>query len=140
MDFKHKSLVASCDKLYEDFDYKSKGLEPRIDYLFEVKTNAGTVIGNWYFSGLPGCCGVVVSHGLYLKEEYRGMKLSGPMQELREAVARKLGYSAMLATVVTNNFAEVISSAKHGWKLGPTFKNKERTGNEIAFQIKLLNL
>lgn len=128
---------ADCARLESDLDWKSKGLPGYDSHLFELYCGKDK-LGQVHFSTLPGCCGVVVSHGLYVNESWRAKGHTNGLQALREHVAKELGYGAMLATVITANFPEVISSAKNGWKLGPVFRNQARSGNDVAFQIKVL--
>jgi GNAT superfamily N-acetyltransferase len=130
-------LVARSDALDEAVLQYEKGLDNQafFEAFFDVKD--GARLGYWYMSPMPGCCGVVVSHGLVMEASFRGNGYSKAFMALRFEVAKKLGYSAMVATALTSNFPEIISSAKAGWKLGPVFRNK-RTTRDVAFQIKLL--
>lgn len=139
-EFSITDLYAKCDFLIDgNFDYKEKGLDVGRSYWFRAFLPSGAPIGAWYFSNMPGCCGVVVSHGLNLNEEYRSTGVSGLFQKLREYVAQELGYSAMIATCLTSNFPELFSSKEAGWKMGPVFRNIHRTNNDVTFQIKVLN-
>lgn len=139
MKFLFKGLVAVCDKLYDEFDYQDKGLDENVKYRFRVTRDLdGEEVGSWCFTQMPACPGVVISHELFVEQPYRGTGISADMQGLRQHVALELGFSAMLATVQTSNFPEVISSAKAGWKLGPVFRNK-RSKHDITFQIKLFD-
>lgn len=91
-------------------------------------------IGYFTFAPMPGCCGVVVSTGSYLKEEFRHRQ-GRDFHSLKAKTAQALGYSCMVATVQCTNFPEVIGAAKNGWKLHVSFRNK-RTTNDIAVMTK----
>ena len=55
-----------------------------------------------------------------------------------EAIARRLGYSLLQATVVSTNEAEIHILEKFGWKRGASFTNR-RTGNDVIVYFKDLN-
>jgi hypothetical protein len=128
-------LKAVSKSLGDEDVIHEKGLQvtTRFEAFFDYEE--GKKIGHWYFAPMPGCCGVVVSHSLWLDQGFRGKGYSHPFQQLRELVARKLGYSCIISTILTNNFPEIISSANSGWRLYAPFRNK-RTGNEVTFSIK----
>lgn len=112
------------------------------DYTEQTRARPGFVpaepirIGSFTFAPMPSCCGVVVSTGSYILPEYRDYR-AYRFHDLKEHVARELGYSCMLATTHTSNFPEVIGAAKHGWKMHPAFINK-RTGNQLTVMEKHL--
>lgn len=83
------------------------------------------------------CCGVLVSTRTYVHDRVKDEGYAQEMMELKIALAREFGYSAMLATVVMKNEAEVHILEKFGWKCGETFTNA-RTKNLLGiFTLKL---
>lgn len=94
-------------------------------------------IGAFFFSPMPGCCGVVVSHGSFLNNTERGSNLGEFFHDLKAEVARRLGYTCMLATTRTDNFPEVIGASKKGWKMHEAFTNP-RTRNQLVVMEKHL--
>ena len=84
------------------------------------------------------CCGVIVSTRTYVYNSVKDMGYAQEMMELKIALAKEFGYSAMLATVVMKNEAEVHILEKFGWKCGETFVNT-RSKNELGIFTLLLN-
>jgi len=97
------------------------------------------VIGQFSFSALPGCCGVVVSHNTrrtgYLYDQNR--LLSDRFRRIKEAFAEHLGYSVMIATTDMANLPAVGNMFKSNYKIVDTFNNK-RTDHLIGIGIKKL--
>lgn len=84
------------------------------------------------------CCGVLVSTRTYVNKFIKDEGYAQEMMELKIALAKEFGYSAMLATVVMKNEAEVHILEKFGWKCGETFINT-RSKNELGIFTLLLN-
>lgn len=121
-----------------DLQMPEKGLEaPMHVTVLGSWCPQGTHLGYFTFSPLPGCCGVVVSSESSLHDV---SKISGTgrlFHRLKAEVARKLGYSMMLATTQASNLPEVIGGAKAGWKWSNEFTNT-RTGNLLFVGLKKL--
>jgi hypothetical protein len=111
---------------------KEKGLfNPiYIRYVFDVG-NQETEAGHCTFVPMPGCCGVIISTELWIEPKYRGRNYNKIFFELRKELAKKLGYSKILATIRMDNIPEVVACAKYGWHFIETFTNK-RTNNLLA--------
>ena len=117
---------------------EGKGLLDTLFLLvFRVTETSRIEIGHTSFSPLPGCCGIVVSHGTYLTEQTRGSGLSEPFRKLKEQIARELGYSLMLATTDMANFPAVGNMFRSNYQMVDAFTNK-RTGHLIGLGIKKL--
>ena len=110
-----------------------KGLEQR-QYFPVVSANSKQTLAGFYLEPLPGCCGVVVSTGSWIIPEYRG-SFGKLFHTLKETVARKLGYSLMLATTELRNLPEVIGASNAKWKHIHTFRN-QRTSHDLSLMIK----
>lgn len=113
--------------------YAGKGLHRTIG--FSVIQKEGTEVGNFHLAPMPGCCGMVVSTGLYIKEGFRGTPESREFMEMKEWLPEWLGYSAVIATVQLENIAELKSSAKRQYKIIANWNNN-RTGNELGIIFK----
>jgi hypothetical protein len=128
------SLEASARDVYEG----GKGLHQTTRFtLTKVVDGKRTDIGHFSLSPLPGCCGTVVSHDTYLSDKERGGQFSEPFRQLKTALVRHLGYSAMIATSRTDQTASIKNMTKSGYEIGGRFVNR-RTGNPIAIGIKVL--
>ena len=92
-------------------------------------------IGRFTFVPMPGCCGVVISTASYLAPNWRGKGNGNTFHQIKEGIAKKFGYSLMIATVQTSNFPEIIGAANSNWKYIHSFRNK-RTTNDIAVMVK----
>lgn len=117
---------------------EGKGLDKPIKFMVIRGNDPPRELGHFTLAPLPGCCGVVVSTESYLDPSWRGKTvISEHFHKIKEATARKLGYSMMLATVQLRNIPEVVGGSKAGWKLDHFFRNK-RTENDLAFMFKEL--
>lgn len=84
---------------------------------------------------LPGCCGVVVSHGMFIAPDYRDKKLNNLLNSFKIEMAVDAGYSLMICTDISTNEPEKKTLARNGWKDIYRFTNK-RTHNVIDLTIK----
>jgi hypothetical protein len=93
----------------------------------------------FYLSEMHGCCGIVVSHNLNINEKFKSSvyQFGNFFQELRTELCKKLGYSQIICTTITNNIVENHLLVKYGWKFheDSKFVNK-RTNNEIVMWTK----
>jgi hypothetical protein len=97
------------------------------------------VLGDFSFAALPGCCGVVVSHDTVRRGLlYEGNKyFSDNFRRIKEAFAKHLGYSVMIATTDMANLPAVGNMFKSNYKIVDTFSNA-RTDHLIGIGIKRL--
>lgn len=84
------------------------------------------------------CCGVMVSTSTWVGGNHRGKGLAQKMMPLKELIASYEGYSALVATVQSENKPEMHILQKFGWVKGYEFLNA-RTGNMISFMFKKLD-
>ena len=132
------SLFARADTKFEL--EQEKGLDDLGSVFFNihrVTDHSDSFIGHTFFSAMPGCCGIVVSHGTYLTEYTRHTGLSQPFRDLKELIAKKLGYSAMIATTQLDNIPAVGNMLKSKYNIRHTFTNS-RTGNLLGVGFKVL--
>lgn len=121
-----------------EIEYVDKGLCGEVQFSFYLSKEERKEELGWFFlSPLPGCCGVVVSHGSFLLPQYRASDIGDAFHRMKTKVAQELGYSAMISTTQLKNIPQIVGGAKHGWKYCETFRNK-RTNNEIGIGIKLI--
>jgi hypothetical protein len=87
---------------------------------------------------MPGCGGILMSHGSYVSHSKRRTGLGDLMQEMKMWIASQLEAGMLLATVVVGNEAEEAILGKHGWQpIGPTFRNVH-TENNVQMWQKIL--
>lgn len=138
---------------YVDRDYLDKGIQRTICFMVRLYKDGkrvetpnplypghkGTLdrIGHFYFSPMPGCCGVVVSNNTFLQPSYRRSIYSQPFRDLKELAAKSLGYSCMIATGVSEDVASHKNLLKSNYKLVSQFYNN-RTGNKLDVAVKVL--
>ena len=105
--------------------------------IFKIISN-NTIISQFKLIQMIGCCGICVSTGVYVHNEYRNKGVNTILNNFRIDIAKELGYGLLLCTDVSNNTAEVKTLDKNGWKHVYNFKNP-RTSNKINISIKELN-
>ena len=134
---KHQVLeaVPAC-KNPEWIDFE-KGLEKEVKFKAVLHKSEETkvTIGSFCFSPMPGCCGVVVSHFTFLEKGFRGTSYSQTFRELKDKVARDLGYSCVIMTTQMENIPAVKNMFKRNFTVAGTFTNK-RTGNCLGLGWK----
>lgn len=120
--------------LFED----GKGLDKQVNFkLYRVSKTSKHEIGSFSFSPMPGCCGVVVSHFTYLHKDMRGQGLSDAFRQLKEDLAKALGYSMMIATTQMENLPAVGNMMKSKYHMPVTFTNK-RTNKLLGLGYKVI--
>lgn len=97
----------------------------------------GQRIAHSCFSQLPGCCGVLVSHGLKVMPKFRRQGCAGLLHDVKEYLARRMGTGKLLCTVQTANEPEKNRLRKSGWVYSSSFHNP-RSGNSIEQWEKIL--
>lgn len=141
-----RDLVASTESNYLHDDYPEKGLDADVRFNLTLEKDGKTepihlafrnYIGGFQFAPMPGCCGIVVSTATFLRPDFRGGEISQKFRELKENIARDLGYSVMIATGITGDIASHKNLLKSKYELVKNFRNK-RTGNTLDVAIKVL--
>lgn len=117
-------------------DLAEKGITELTQFeVYRMTDHSEFKIGQFHLQGMPGCCGVVVSCFAYLSPDNRHTGLSKPFRAIKETVAKKLGYTVMIATSEITNIPAFISMQHSGYEIVKTFTNK-RTQHVLAFGIK----
>lgn len=75
----------------------------------------GMPIGHYELSPIPGNQFVCISHRTYIKPEFRGKGFGKRQHYERLAVARKMGYTYIMATVRIDNGREEKILMENGW-------------------------
>lgn len=131
----HVSILAECEEA--DEYQQEKGFETTTEFkLYHIRSEK-ILIGGFCFTTLPGCCGVVVSSGTWLTEHTKHSGLSNPFRELKEEIAKKCGYSMMIATTDMSKIPSVGNMIKSKYNIFKVFTNK-RTNNLLGIGYKLI--
>lgn len=131
-------LIAECTNPRLDDTDLSKGLEHIGEAYFNLYSNENKrPVGNFRFSHMPGCCGMVVSHNTFLNRDFRGTMVSDGFRKLKEELAKELGYTMMIATTRMRDEPAVGNFRKSGYEIVRKFVNK-RTNNELGIGLKCL--
>lgn len=94
-------------------------------------------LGQFNLTELPGCCGVVVSHGALVHEKFRGKGVGDLLHKLRLEAAKEQGYGLALCTTIAGNEEQKKILLKNGWVCFQTFKNP-KTRHLIELWSKVL--
>ncbi len=95
------------------------------------------VCAMFYMTQLPGCCGVMVSHGSSVFTAFQKKGLGTILNDFRKTLARNFGYTILLCTDKVTNIPSRKLLEKNGWKDLLQFRNN-RTGNRVA--LSMVNL
>lgn len=101
------------------------------------KMGQGYTFGSYEFTTLPGCSQVVVSHGVFIYEEYRGKGMSKGAAIERIHAAEEHGYDAMVCTVDMSNEPQLKTLTKTGWEKACEFKSR-KTGHRVGIFTRVL--
>lgn len=140
-DYYQMWLETTTDSKYvNEYDMKDlewKGLNEATKFKVErVTDHSRFLVGTFYLSPMPGCCGVVVSHFTLLDEKSRHSGLSQKFRDVKAEVAKLLGYTVMLGTTDMGNIPALGSFFKI-YHIFHTFINK-RTNHHVAIGYKVL--
>jgi hypothetical protein len=98
------------------------------------RRNIRVTVGGFGLSPLPGCCGVVVCHGVWLSTDLRGTKVSEEFRKQKIATIKSFGYITVLATGVATRPESHRNLEKTGYKLVHHFYNP-RTSNLVEIGV-----
>lgn len=130
-------LFNSTDRCWKNTDFKLYNiLEETRCTQYRVRWH-DVILAHFHLSQLVWCCGICVSTGAYVYEEYRNKGLGSLLNELRQHIATELGYGLLLCTDKLSNTAQRKVLAKNNWQDVYTFTNP-RTGNELVISVKEL--
>lgn len=100
--------------------------------------NYKTRIVDFSLTQMPGCCGILISHNVYVGKSFEGKGVNSFLQGIREKIAKENGYTSLMCTTTSENKAEVHILEKYGWSCVDKFVNK-RTGNTVLTYTKKVN-
>jgi len=86
----------------------------------------------------PKCSGIADSIDTFVAERHRNKKIAQFLSVVKCELAIYLGFSMLLATVITSNDIENHILLKNKWVKGETFNNK-RTGHDVIVWTYKLN-
>jgi hypothetical protein len=112
-DTTYQTIFDNCES-FEDF--KGSDITLRFN-IYRVTDTSKIHIGGHCFTELPGCNSVVVSHGTYLTDKTKHSGLSNSFRNLKEKIARGLGYNLMIATCEMSNIPAVGNMFKSKYRL-----------------------
>lgn len=103
----------------------------------EFRINNKKLISRFKLVEFPGCCGICISTGVEVFQDYRNMGINIILNNFRIDIAKYLGFGLLLCTDISKNLHEVKTLNKNNWKHIYNFKNP-RTLNNINISIKEL--
>lgn len=106
-------------------------INPKITVVF------GDPVCGFCLKQLPGCCGILLSYGTYVEENYQGRGIAHRLLKFKEEVARYNRFSILMATTNTLNGAENHLLTKFGWFTKESFINS-KTGHTVYVWTKKL--
>ena len=135
----HLESISQYDELH-------KGLEEGVHFALKIiKDGKEQVfphhyqnrIGGFALYPMPGCCGMVVSTATFLFPDFRGTEISVKFRELKNNLAKHLGYSCMIATGITDDVLSHKNLLKSNYEIVKNFTNS-RTDNKLDIAVKVL--
>jgi hypothetical protein len=137
MGYKGARLTGELDPEYAEFRAKVSIIEKR-PWTTDATKHYDYHVAAFQLEHMPGCGGILMSHGTWVGHRDRGKGIGTLMQEMKMWLASKLEAGMLLATVIVGNKPEEAILGKHGWKqVGPTFRNVH-TGNNVQMWQKIL--
>jgi len=126
-----KDLEGFLKNKFEDKEYNVKvkfkddleNQQNSLNVSIEGKKDHGFVC-TFSLSELPGNCGILVSHGLFINTTFQGRGLGQFLQDLKKKIAMAYGYTIMMCTTLENNSVENYLLKKNGWEISNKFLNK----------------
>ena len=85
------------------------------------------------FTPLPGCNQVVVSHGMFMKPEFRGNGLGKSEQKASLDEMKFLGYDYAICTVRADNDAQKKILLDSGWRQLDSFVSSYTMNGVLIF-------
>lgn len=137
-------LVAEADVDYLDQDsveFKKGVFKKTYFTVYNVTDYSKRKIGEFCFDELTGCPEIVISCHTRMSVDKRHSTLSQPFRELKENLARDLGYSMMLATVNMENIPAVGNILKSKYRIVDTLRDRRvdnRHASSVGICIKKL--
>lgn len=127
-------VFATAESLDEDFNAE-KGLDEQTHFVITIGSPTTTRMGSFSLSPMPGNCGMVVLHGMYIDEGRRHSPYRQHIREMKTELCKKLGYSLMIATTRMDHPASVGNMLSSKYTITDVFMNK-RTNHLIGVGTK----
>lgn len=86
---------------------------------WNLSTNTGVQIAKFLLRPFPNCSALVISYGIEVTPGYRYHGVGTLLLRMQMAACRMAGYTAMIATVRTDNEVERHIMKKLGWIESP---------------------
>lgn len=86
---------------------------------------------------MEGCSGICISSKVSISDEYKGKGYGSKFNHFREVLAKQMGYSSIMCTIVKGNIPQEKILTKNGWEVVNVFVNS-KTGNTIEVYFKKL--
>lgn len=83
---------------------------------------------------MPGCCGICISTGSKVDDEFKGKGIGTLLNSLRIDIAREMGYGLLMCTDVETNTPQRRILGKNGWRDIHKFVNP-RTKNSVYVTV-----
>jgi GNAT superfamily N-acetyltransferase len=109
---------------------KSKGGMYQIQKEGEIGLHG--IVTRFSLIPMPGCCGIIISTGVYVYPDFRGKGLGTLLNNMRIQMAQDLGYGLIICTDVDSNKPQKRILSKNGWNLVDNFINP-RTNHSVNF-------
>lgn len=91
-------------------------------------------VAQWELYQMPHCCGICVSTKAEVNPTYRSRGIGTLLNNLRQDIARMLGYSLLLCTDIDKNTHQTQLLDTNGWRKVHTFVNR-RTNNSVSIHV-----
>lgn len=96
-------------------------LAKKLGYNQYVSSDGETIVwsdkfGQFSITCMPANPRVGISHSVHIYSEYQGLGFGTLQHTHRLALAKKLGFLSLIATVNNDNIPETKSLRRHGWK------------------------
>jgi|WetSurSiteA1Bulk_404760.scaffolds.fasta_scaffold12027_3 hypothetical protein len=127
-------IKAVCDLQYMPSEYG-------VTFFIREVDSRGPVVAQFSMSHMPGCCGIIVSHGTVIAQKYIGKKLGTELHKIKLEIAKMLNFSSMLCTDVASGSHAVQRKIldKNEWQEVAKFNNLN-SGNNVSVFFKNLRV
>jgi len=93
-----------------------------------------TKIASFCLTEMPHCCGLIISHGMYIGYGFENRGIGKALHECRLQIMRELGYSCAICTDMEDNPAQKKILKRFKWKTVHTFLN-DNSDNEVNISV-----
>jgi hypothetical protein len=123
-----------CELFYMPSEYG-------VTFYIREGNKQGPTIAQFSLSHMPGCCGIIVSHGTAVSRSYIGKKLGTELHKIKLEIAQSLNFSSMLCTDIASGSHAVQKKIldNNGWSEIAKFNNLN-SGNDVSVFFKNLRV